>query len=754
MNSLPATSRADAPLAAVNRYFEVALFLLLVTSVLTLISTGKLDPLSTVLPVVALWIKGVRYLRGHGPEISARTAKWLTVAYFFFFPFDLWIFSRLLAEGAPNPLLYAALLAAIHLMLYAMVVRLYSAATTRDYLFLAMLCFAMMLVAAILTVDTAFLVFFLIFLVLAVATFVGLEIRRSAEGAVSPPQASGTPAARRLRKALSVTSLIVAVGALLLGSVIFLVLPRFTAGYLSGFRLQSALISGFDDDVELGRIGVIKRSTSVVMRVRTDAGAGVMQNARWRGVALATFDGKRWYSEAHLPKTVLTPEGFAGYRLRMTSDGDAVTLRGRRMSYTVLLEPMASDAVFVVAWPILLRGRFSPEGGRFGLPSRRDYLLQDRTGSLSNPFQNMTKILYEGVSYMPDAGPEALRAAPTDYPEEIAARYLQLPPLDRRIVQLAEEITRNAATAYDRARAIEEHLKTRYGYTLDLSGSPGENPLAHFLFERRAGHCEYFAASMAVMLRALGIPSRMVNGFLPGEYNDVGEDYIVRASDAHSWVEVYFPGHGWVQFDPTPPADEIRRGWLGRLALYYDMFELLWSEWVINYDLAHQVTLAQNFQKASREWSEAAQNFVRRRHRAAVNWLKEWQAQWADSGRWKLALLVTLLAGLVAVWRSRALRSYLAREWGLHFGLRERLTPQLAALEYQQMLRLLARRGIKKAASHTPREFAAGIAPPALAAAVGELTSLYEAARFGAAPLESRQMTELIYRIREILKRR
>jgi hypothetical protein len=232
----------------------------------------------------------------------------------------------------------------------------------------------------------------------------------------------------------------------------------------------------------------------------------------------------------------------------------------------------------------------------------------------------------------------------------------------------------------------------------------------------------------------------------------VGEDYIVRASDAHSWVEVYFPGHGWVQFDPTPPADEIQRGWLGRLALYYDMFELLWSEWVINYDLAHQVTLAQNFQKASREWSEAAQNFVRRRHRAAVKWLKEWQAQWADSGRWKLGLLVMLLAGLVAVWRSRALRSYLAREWGLHFGMRERLTPQLAALEYQQMLRLLARRGFRKSDAQTPREFASTISLPALAAPVSEVTALYEAARFGVAPLESRQMTELIVRIRQALK--
>ena len=102
-------------------------------------------------------------------------------------------------------------------------------------------------------------------------------------------------------------------------------------------------------------------------------------------------------------------------------------------------------------------------------------------------------------------------------------------------------------------------MRARFTYTLNLTGKPGDDPLAHFLFETRAGHCEYFASAMTIMLRTLGIPTREVNGFLPGEYNDLGGDYIVRASDAHSWVEVYFPGNGWMTFDPTPPAAGIRR---------------------------------------------------------------------------------------------------------------------------------------------------------------------------------------------------
>ncbi|MBI1738602.1 MAG: DUF3488 domain-containing protein, partial [Acidobacteria bacterium] len=571
-------------LSAVNRYFEIALYLMIATSVLTLVSTGKLDALSTIVPPVALALKAIRWWRGEAVELSHRAATWLTIAYFLFFPVDLWLFSRAMAEGAPNPVLYAALLASIHLMLFAMIVRLYSATTTRDYLFLAMLAFTTVLVAAILTVDTTFLVLFLLFLFLAVATFVGLEMRRSAEGAVSPPLAMGTPAARRLNRALSVTSLAVAAGSLLLGTAIFFVLPRVTAGYMSGLNLQPSLISGFSDNVELGQIGTIKKNTAVVMRIRSDASVAQMGAVRWRGIALTTFDGRRWTRELREPASIF-PEAASGW-FGLGFTPIEVRRNSRRIAYTVLLEPLATDSLFVPEHAERLRGRFSPEIERAGRASPRSYLHMDYTRSVSNPFHNLTKTRYEGVSYVPQIPPERLRAAPAEYPDDVRRLYLQLPPLDPRIPALAREITKDATNPYDKAATIERYLRTRYGYTLELSGTPGESPLAHFLFTRRAGHCEYFASAMTVMLRALDVPARYVNGFLPGEYNDFGEDYIVRGSDAHSWVEVYFPEFGWITFDPTPPSDERARGWLGRLALYYDWFELMWSEWVINYDMA------------------------------------------------------------------------------------------------------------------------------------------------------------------------
>jgi len=744
---MPQRNSSGTPaLTAVHRYFEVSLYLLLLTSVLTLISTGKLDPASIVVPPVALVIKGFRWWRGRGPELSPRAATGWVVAYLIFFPVDLGVFSRALAVNAPNPILYGALLAAIHLMLFAMIVRLYSARTTRDHVFLALLAFAAMLTAAILTVDTTFLIFFLVFLVLGVSTFAGLEMRRSAEGASAPALESGTSAGRRLHRALGLTSASVAIGALVIGGAIFLLLPRFTAGYLPGFNLQPSLISGFSDNVELGQIGEIKKNGAVVMRVRFQGDPARLRNVRWRGIALTTFDGKRWFTEEHEPVAIV-PDADGWFLLGAAWPGrpSATALR-----YTVLLEPMATDALFIAAPADRVRGRFRPDSSSVGSSSRRSYLLLDKTQSLFNPFHNFSRLRYEALSYLPTVPPQRLRAASIEYPDEIRKTYLQLPETDPRIPALALRVTAQASTAYDKAAAIELYLRTRYGYTLDLSGQPTAHPLAHFLFERRAGHCEYFAAAMTVMLRSLDIPARYVNGFLPGEYNELGEDFIVRASDAHSWVEVYFPEYGWIPFDPTPPGEAIRTGWFSRLALYWDWFEVVWSEWVINYDFIHQITLAQNLQHFSRNWAERVRTDLGDTHRRILERLKVWQTRAMEAPH-SLSLALGVLLVLILLLCARAIGRALANLWTLHGGAGE-LTSRAATLRYQQMLRLLERRGLKKSPGQTPLEFADSLAAKELSGPVGQLTELYQSARFGARRLETQQMTDLFERIKSLAR--
>jgi transglutaminase-like putative cysteine protease len=742
-------SPRPAPSSALGRYFEISLYLLLLVSVLALVSTGKLDLFSIFVAPAAVLVKGYRWWRGRGPELSHRAATWLVIGYFLYFPADLWWVSRLLASDAQNPTLYAALLAAVHLLLFALLVRLYSASTTRDYMFLSLLAFCCMLAAAILTVDTTFLAFFLVFLGLCVSTFIGLEMRHSAARSRTPEMASGTLPARRLQSALGATSAAVAVSALVVGAGIFFLIPRFSAGYLSGFNLQPTLITGFSDDVELGEIGQIQRSSAVVMRIKVDGKPGAARGMHWRGVALTTFDGRRWYTEGREPVAISqSDDGWF-------SVSDESPLRAGKATplvYTVYLEPMASDALFVAADPVRVRGQFSDEFVPAGRPTRRTYLVVDKTGSVSNPFHNFGNVRYDAESAVPNISAIELRGAGTDYSDDIRNLYLQLPNLDPRIPALAKQITARARNPYDQARAIELYLRGQYGYTLDLSGPPGADPLAYFLFEKRAGHCEYFAAAMTVMLRTLGVPARYINGFLGGEYNDVGDDYIVRASDAHSWVEAYFPGFGWMTFDPTPPSADQALGLLGNLGLYWDWFELQWSEWVINYDFVHQFTLARGIGRTTRNWREDFRLEFDRARYLGIERLRDAQARFAAAPLWMPFALIALAAAFFAL-RYPPLRERLLLAWRLR-ATRTALAPDAAALSYRRMLRLLESRGWRKAPMQTPLEFAASLPAGAVTAPVAELTSLYQAARFGGRGVEGPRIAALLADLRAALARR
>jgi transglutaminase-like putative cysteine protease len=655
-----------------------------------------------------------------------------------------------LSADAQNPRLFAALLATVHLLLFAMVVRLFSARTTRDYMFLALLAFASMLASAILTVDTAFLFFFLVFLALAVSTFIGFEMRRSAEGAASPPMEPGTLPARRLHVALGVTSGAIAVGALVLGSVIFFALPRFNAGYLSGFNLQPSLISGFSDDVELGEIGQIKRSEAVVMRIQVDGDPTPAREMHWRGIALTTFDGRRWYSEARDASAVSQgPDGW------VTLDGPerAAAQYSKPFRYTVMLEPLASDAIFVAAEPQRIRGQFAGDvGGAAPRALRRTYLVIDKTGSLSNPFHNFSNVRYDAVSELPRIPAENLRSAPATYTPEFLATYLQLPQLDPRIPLLAQRIVGKADNSYDRARAIELYLRTRYGYTLDLTGTPPADPLAYFLFDKRAGHCEYFAAAMTVMLRSLGVPARYVNGFLPGEYNDVGGDFIIRARDAHSWVEVFFPGYGWQTFDPTPPAPDQPLSAMAELGLYWDWFQLQWGEWVINYDFLHQFTLAQGLQRASRSWTDQLRVRFENARAAGEQRVHQWEVHVTAAPVWLLVAFGALLAAALAL-RNATVRERLILGWKLRSG-QGPLPSHVASLSYRRMLRLLEQRGWSKSPAQTPLEFAASLPPGAAAQPVADITEMYLAARFGERNADPARFTALLANLQAALRGR
>jgi protein-glutamine gamma-glutamyltransferase len=735
------------PLPA-EQFFRASVFFLVLTATLTLASTGKLDLVTTFAAPLAVLYKGFRWWRGHPPELAQSTATKLVLAYLFLFPVDALYVSRYLASGTSNTALYAALLAAVHFLLFVTVLRLYSAASDRDAIFLAMLSFAAVLASAVFTVDTNFFFLFVVYLLFGVATFLSLEVRRGARGAIFPPIPAEVSHERKFYRAMSLAALSVAAGAIVLGSMLFFFFPRFSAGFFARTGFQPSLMTGFTDNVELGRIGEIKRDTSVVMRVKTGAPVNYPM-LRWRGIALSTFDGRRWFSQEKWHDLhYARPDGW----IPLGSQVDVQVPVVAELRFIVLLQPLASDALFAPAQLMELRGNFSNDAGTYYGTARRSTLGTDFGGSVYNPARNFSQLRYEGISLLPEARPLQARTAGTEYPDAIQNIYLQLPnELDPRIPQLAQKITATAGNPYDKAVVLESYLRRNFGYTLNLAGKPGADPLAQFLFVTKAGHCEYFASAMAVMLRTLGIPSREVNGFLPGEYNDIAGDYIVRASDAHSWVEAYFPGNGWITFDPTPAANASASGLFSRLNLYLDWMQLNWNEWVINYDFSHQLAMAKNVRQGSTDYSESLRRWFRRTQDRGMSGLTQWQRRHTFLSLVFPAALVFLLVVLRFDW-IRSLAAWLSLALQMRQSTALRNNPQLASRLYTEMLRVLEKRGYTRAETQTPGEFAATLSlQPSLRSTVGEFTSLYAEARFGGAVCDAFRLRALLEQIRSTL---
>jgi transglutaminase-like putative cysteine protease len=272
----------------------------------------------------------------------------------------------------------------------------------------------------------------------------------------------------------------------------------------------------------------------IVMRVRASA------PAMWRGALFDRYDGTAWTS----------------------TGGEPIDIQGRPplwypMPHRSLgpRSPVVQTYYVETEQPSVIFSANQPDRIWYEGPVSVDELGGLRTDSTLS-----AGTVYSVVSTRGSAPARLLRSVDAPPPPELE-RYLQLPAaLPQRVRDLAARITAGETNAFDKVTAVEDYLRDNYRYTLDSPVPPaGQDAVDHFLFDARAGFCEQFASATTVMLRALGIPARVATGYTPGGRNPFTGLYEVRASDAHAWVEAWFPRYGWYDFDPTfavPPAEE------------------------------------------------------------------------------------------------------------------------------------------------------------------------------------------------------
>lgn len=356
----------------------------------------------------------------------------------------------------------------------------------------------------------------------------------------------------------------------------FVIFPRVGMNFLAAQREGATPLTGFGNEVHLGEVGTLRTDSTVIMRVvppNLPPDPPRYAPLRLRGSSFDAYDGRTWSRTASAPHALRT---LLRYHLILRSPSP-----GNDRGYRIVLSHLDPPVVFLpegtVALEIDMTGRSATDELDLGMSGGLDIRYDDSEGL--------------GLRYTAWTPPPGAREAVVGLTTADAQRYLAVPSGHEDVLSLAHTWTRGARNDRERAERILVALREgEFTYSLEMRDPGDRTPLSAFLFVHRAGHCEYFASAMAVMLRGEGIPARSVTGFLGGEWNSFGGYYAVRSSHAHAWVEAYLPGEGWVTFDPTPasrspfPAASFFSG----LDEIYDALAAEWEERVVSWDLSSQ----------------------------------------------------------------------------------------------------------------------------------------------------------------------
>lgn len=576
---------------------------------------------------------------------------------------------------------------------------------------------------------------FLGFLIVAPGALVLSHLRREVEGNYRQGARDRTglpvdvPRILRSRRVIGQQFLaftcLLSVPIFLFTAALFVTFPRVGLSLLLLNQQRPERMVGFSDRVDLGGVGRLRTDPTIVLRVSVPnlpTPPPPRLALYLKGTAFDRYDGRSWArSEPALRVRAHQIQNM----VRLSRFPDPVRDRKMRID----LEPIDPPVVFLpidaVAVTLLAGGT--------GLPGHSPEIYQAAEGGLTYKTPDERGIRYEVSLAGPDDPPASPRLSPAE-----RARYLALPPdLPPRIHELAREWTQGLEDPRERARAIEARLRRDYRYDLESPSGAAKNPLDHFLFESKRGHCEFYSTAMAVMLRTLGVPTRNVTGFIGGTYNRFAETYSVRQGDAHSWVEVHIDGLGWTRFDPTPPSSSAPRSEInGVLATMRDIVEAMaqrWNRHVVGYDLKQQIGLLQH---------------VRDRYRSIVP-----KGSGVDrtlgTGRFWLAVVGLVVVGFAI----HALRKRRKGQGPKPPKPSEREIVALRSAElYRALEGVLALHGVPRPSGTPPLTHAQALVQIGhpIAAEVLDLTEQYLAVRFGGAELTEEDRRVYLQRVRAL----
>ncbi|CAN5714056.1 DUF3488 and transglutaminase-like domain-containing protein [soil metagenome] len=530
-----------------------------------------------------------------------------------------------------------------------------------------------------------------------------------------------------------ISTCFISVPIFLLTALLFVLFPRVGISIFLMNHSHAGRMVGFSDHVDLGQVGQLRSDPSVALRFEAPATATPPSRLtlRLRGTALDAYDGRAWSrssSERHLADH--SGAGSTYPVVRQPLPGD--------VKYSFDVEPIDPPVLFLPQNTVAVQVKAQPQA----LMADPLVLQQGSEGELRYAGGES-----RGIRYDVFVAPPRTRIVETMAPSD-RVRYTTPTGLPPRAKELALTWTTGAITPFDKAHALEAHLRTDFSYDLNSPSGGTTSPVDDFLFVSKRGHCEFFSTSMALLLRELDIPSRNVTGFVGGTYNRFGNYYSVREGDAHSWVEAFIedpgvPGSGtWVTFDPTPPSGaQPFAETTGAIVYFRDLLEAMsqrWTHYVVNYDMNQQLRLADS----------ATRWYDKQRRQAGLDtgFLGKITRGPVVAG----GLIGLLVVGYV-VWQRRRHKRGDRKDPTKKNDATERSLIAAAGL-YKTLENALTMHGLTRPASTPPLRFAEQLEERKhpLAPEVLDLTGIYLGARFGSEALDDRATKTFETRVKAI----